>query len=250
MINIPILLTSSVEAMDSSGQLNDPELRVKYTLESIEQWGRINPKGNFIVCDGSNFDFSEITKKKFPHLNIECISFLNDYEMLQKHGKGYGEGEIIQHAIKKSSTLSEVDSFVKCTGKLWVPNYYECISQWKGKFLASAYFANVFSIKRTKIIYLDTRFYVTNKNYFLEHFGRAHLDLGGEHGLSIEDEYLAVLLKKNEKHFLFYRPPIICGVGGGSGKPYKSSLTRIMKDRLRNWIVKNNDNYRNLFTFS
>lgn len=250
MNELPILLTSSVEAMDSSGRLNDPELRIKYTLESINQWSRITPNGRFILCDGSDFNFSKIIKEKFPSLKIECMHFLNNHEMIQKHGKGYGEGEIIQYAIKKSRTLSYADSFIKCTGKLWVPNYYECVSQWQGKFLARAYFSNVFSTRRTKIAYLDTRFYITNKNYFLEHFGRAHLNLGGEHGLSIEDEYLEVLLKRNEKNFLFYKPPIICGVGGGSGKYYKTNLIRIMKERLRNWVVKNTYAYRDLFISS
>lgn len=247
MNNFPVLITSSVQAMDTSVKLIDPNLRIKHTIESLYQWKRINPKGKFVICDGSNFDFSEIIKKKFSDLEIECISFLNDHKMVRKHGKGFGEGEIIQYAIKNSTLISNADAFVKCTGKLWISNYYDCVNQWKGKFLASAYFANVFSLKQLKISYLDTRFYIANKNYFLENFGRAHLSLGGENGLSIEDAYLSVLLEKNEKHFLFRRQPIICGVGGGSGKHYKNSLPRIFKDRLRNWIVKNNNFYRNLF---
>lgn len=250
MIDLPILLTSSVEAMDTSGKLNDPDLRIKYTLKSIDQWGRINPCGRFIICDGSNFNFSEIVRAKFPSLKIECIHFLNNYEMLLKHGKGFGEGEIIQYAIKNSSLIDNADAFVKCTGKLWVSNYYDCVNQWNGKFLASAYFANVFSLKQLKIGYLDTRFYIANKNYFLENFGRAHLGLGGENGLSIEDTYLSILLEKKEKHFLFGRQPIICGVGGGSGKFYKNSFRRILKDRLRNWVIKNDSNYRDLFISS
>ena len=249
MTNLPILLTSSIQVMDFSGKLNNPELRLKHTIECISEWSKINPEGSYVICDGSNYNFSDILLSKFPKLKIEPLFFLNDQKRIRKHGKGYGEIEIINYAIEQSKILNQSDSFVKCTGKLWVSNYHECLAQWNDKFLGTAHFKDVFSLRKLSIDYLDTRFYISKKAFFQNNFKESHLNLGGEIGLSIEDEFLRILLTKNEKRFLFNIPPIINGVGGGSGKYYKSNFLKIKKNKLRNWIAKKNHQYKDLFTF-
>ena len=114
MIVVPILLTSSVKVMDSSGKLNNPNLRIHYTIESISEWIKIDPSVQIVICDGSGFDFSDTVKNKFPLAKIECIFFDNDAEKIKIHGKGYGEGEIIRYALQHSHMLLKSDVFIKC----------------------------------------------------------------------------------------------------------------------------------------
>lgn len=243
----PILLTSSVIAMDSTVALKNQDKRIFHTLESIDKWSHISPSSKFVICDGSGFDFSPFLRKQFPNLIIESINFMNDGELIKKHGKGYGEGEIISYALKNSVFLQEADCFAKCTAKLWVENFSTCIRQWEGPFACKGFFANVFSFGKTFLEYIDTRFYLSEKNFYLNNFANAYQDLGVDDGSSIEEEFLKILHDLNLKHYMFNAPPIISGVGGGSGKYYNTSPVRQIKEVIRTQLVRRNPRFQNLF---
>lgn len=243
----PLLLTSSVIPMDLSGRLNDPVLRIKHTLESVKEWLLREPTLKIVICDGSGFDFSDLMKSTFPMVNIECLSFVNDSTQIAIHGKGFGEGEIIRYAIKHSKVLQGSEVFMKCTAKLWVSNTQQCLSQWNEQFLCNAYFAGVFSFKKTKIKFIDTRFYITKKNIYLQYFLDSHSNLGGITKVSIEDVFLKVIINNEMEGVLFSTPPIVCGVGGGSGKYYKQGAVRIIKDKIRNRMARSSIQYKKLF---
>jgi hypothetical protein len=242
----PLLLTSSLIPTDLSGNLNDPSMRMMHTIESISEWLKIDPHIQIVICDGSGFDFSETVKVNFPSANIEFIFFNNDVDQIKKHGKGYGEGEIIRYAIEHSRLMKESEVFIKCTAKLWVANFKQCLLQWNKQFICGAYFANVFSYKKTALQFIDTRFYITRKDFYVQHFSAVHIQLGNT-AQSIEDAFLDVIQNKKIKHILFRTPPVICGVGGGSGKYYKSGVIRVLKDRMRNWIARSTSQYKDLF---
>lgn len=243
----PILLTSSVIAMDSSVALKSQESRIFHTLESIGKWSEISPNNQFVICDGSGFDFSPLLKEHFPNLNIESIHFMNDGELIKKHGKGYGEGEIIRYALQHSHFLQDADWFVKCTAKLWINNFMSCLKQWNGEFVCKAFFANVFSLKSTSLEYIDTRFYMCKKSFYLNHFSGAYRNLSVESGSSIEEEFLKVLCNLRLSNYMFTNPPVISGVGGGSGKYYNTSIIRQIKEIFRTKLVMCNPKFRELF---
>lgn len=247
MNTIPILLTSSVVAMDASVQLRDQNLRILYTLESLKEWMRIAPKNKFVICDGSGYDFSHLVKEHFPGANIECLFFKNQADMVQLNGKGYGEGEIIRYALTYSAYLMNTPCFAKCTAKLWVENYRKCILEWNGKFLCKAYFSNVFSWKAIKLEYIDTRFYLINRNIYVNYFSCAHLLSNPSNKVVIEEEFLKIALKEKLNHIFFRTPPVICGVGGGSGLYYKNSRMRRAKEILRLKIASASSKFKFLF---
>jgi hypothetical protein len=244
---LPILLTSSVVAMDTSVELRDQNLRISYTLESLKEWIRIAPKNKFVLCDGSGYDFSHLVKVHFPDAYIECLFFKNQVDMVRLHGKGYGEGEIISHALAHSTYLKESTCFAKCTAKLWVDNYQKCMLEWNGKFLCKAYFSNVFSWKPVKLEYIDTRFYLIDKNIYMNYFSNAHLLSNPSNKVVIEEEFLKIALKEKLSHIFFRTPPVVCGVGGGSGLYYKNSSLRRAKEILRLMIVSANSKFQFLF---
>ncbi|HQS59257.1 MAG: hypothetical protein B7Y56_07505 [Gallionellales bacterium 35-53-114] len=107
----PVLLTSCIYISDYAVKLTEPTERINYTLESIEKWLGIVPGVQLVVCDSSGFDFTPLVKERFPHAQIECLCFVADKNLVKYHGKGYGEGEIIRHALQESM----VDSNSKCT---------------------------------------------------------------------------------------------------------------------------------------
>jgi hypothetical protein len=241
-------LTSSIIISDHSVALKSKEDRIRYTLESISQWLKLSPNFKLVICDGSNFDFSKIVHEQFPNAQIECLFFQNDAEKTRKQGKGYGEGEIINYALHHSTYLQESDFFAKCTGRLWVENFFECLKFWNGRFLCKGYFSNVLSLKKTQFSYVDTRFYLANRAFYLEHFSSEYLRVGGDGGLSIEDCFREVLLKKNMTSVLLSIKPVICGVSGANGTYYKkNTLRRALTENLRLQILKRHGAFKQLF---
>lgn len=243
----PILLTSCVIVSDHSVSLKDENSRIRLTIESMEKWLAISPDLRLVICDGSNFDFSRIVLEKFPGAHIECLFFQNNKELVTLHGKGYGEGEIVNYALQNSACLKGSDFFAKCTAKLWVENFLECLQGWNGTFLCKGYFSDVFSFKRTQFSYVDTRFYLVKKSFYLKNLASTYLNVGGERGLSLEHCFRDVILEKKYSKVLFNVPAVICGVGGGSGTYYKNNLKRRLKESIRLRIVRRNMSFNYLF---
>jgi hypothetical protein len=233
--------------MDHSVTLKDTDQRVRYTLESIEKWLNLGNDLRLVICDGSGYDFSAILKGRFPARPIECLSFENDKRLVEQHGKGYGEGEIIKYALQHSTLLRRSTWFAKCTAKLWVDNFFECLEEWNRIFLCKAFFSNVFSFKKTKFEYIDTRFYLSDKDVYFKYFSDTHLKVGGVYGTSIEDNFKAIVLENCLQHLLFRSTPVIRGVGGASGKYYRNNRIRRMKEILRSKIVQYNPEFSGLF---
>ncbi len=248
---IPVLLTSSVVAHDARVALTDTSERIDFAMESISQWLSLYPKIHLVLCDGSNFDFGAAVAKRFPHAKIECLSFENDQEAVRKQGRGFGEGEIVRYAMEHSHLIQQAGAFAKCTSKLWVRNYANCLTDWNGKFLCKAVFDHVFSpFKNTSLSYIDTRFYITSVLFYKQHFESAHQKIDVDTGKGLEDCFLDVFKRDDLTGVLLNTPPVIDGVGGGVGKYYKNPLKRRLKEKLRLNIVRAMPSFAGLFAAS
>ncbi len=246
--NIPILLSSSVIAYDNSVALTDTHLRIQLTIASIHEWLKIDAALPIVVCDGSNYDFSPAVREEFPGALIECLHFQNDQQLVREFGRGYGEGEIVKYAINNSKFINEFDCFAKCSAKLWVTNFLRCAADWNGCARFKAVFSNVFSpFNNTSFEYIDTRFYIVSLGYYRMQLENAHqaIDIGIGHGL--EQCFHDVFLAQKLSHYLFNLPPIICGVGGGTGISYNNSRLRIIKEKIRLSLAKNTPQFNDLF---
>ena len=232
---------------DHSVSLKDKDSRIGLTLESIGKWLAISPDLRLVICDGSNYDLSGIARERFPDANIECLFFQNDADMVRLYGKGYGEGEIVNYAIANSAYLRESDYFAKCTAKLWVDNFLDCVAGWNGSCLLKGYFADVFSFKPTRFDYIDTRFYLVSKTFYSKYLSTTYLNVGGERGLSLEHCFRDVIIENGIHKILFSVPPVICGVGGGTGTYYKNNLKRRIKESIRLRIARRNKSFNSLF---
>jgi hypothetical protein len=243
----PVLLTSCIYVADHSVQLKEPTDRIKHTVESIEEWLRIAPDAHLVICDSSGFDFTQLVHEKFPQAAIECLHFVADRNLVQFHGKGYGEGEIIKFAVQNSMFIKQADYFAKCTAKLWVENFHQCLKEWNGVFLCKATFSNVFSFRKTCFDHVDTRFYLVSKDFYWKHLSTAHLNLGHATGLSIEDNFRDVVLGQHLNKVIFCKPPVIAGVGGATGKYYNQRVSKRLKETLRSRLVQLNKSFKHLF---
>ena len=247
--SVPILLTSSVIAQDTGVALAEPELRKSHTLDSIERWLSLDKCLQLVLCDGSDYDFSFDIKRRFPGFNIETLHFKNDEALITQFGRGYGEGEIINFALKNSKTINAAKCFSKCSAKLWVDNYLKCLEEWNGEFVCKGVFSNPLSTTRkTKLEYIDTRFYISSVNFYKKFLRNAHLSIHKENGIGLEQCFLKILEQQKIKGVLFHTYPIIQGVGGGTGKAYRTSWIRAYKEKFKIFIINRNTVLRDLFS--
>lgn len=244
----PLLLTSSVVAHDLGVKLTDPQERIRFALESVQQWVQTAPHLRLVICDGSGFDFSPLMADRFPGADIECLHFLNDADLVRLHGRGYGEGEIVRHAMAHSRFIAEAGCFAKCSSKLWVENYAECLGEWNGSMRFKGVFSNAFlPWRRTRLAYIDTRFYLISCADYQRHFQEAHKNIRASDGHGLEECFRDVVHAQRLTHLLLPVPPIIAGVGGGTGVYYRNSAKHRLKERLRLALVKAHPSFKQLF---
>jgi len=81
----------------------------------------------------------------------------------------------------------------------------------------------------------------------LKYLSAVYLNVGGELGLSLEHCFRDVIRKEQFSKIMFKVPPVICGVGGGSGTYYKNNLKRRIKEKIRLEIVRRDKSFSYLF---
>ncbi len=246
-LNPPILLTSCVHVSDMSVSLKSSVDRINFTLESIKEWLSIVPNAEIIICDNSGFDFSDLIKENFPNEKIECLCFLGDRGAVKKYGKGYGEGEIIEYATKKSKFILNAGCFTKCTARLWVKNYRYFLNQWNQKCIFKPIFKNVFSIKPTILDHIDTRFYIVNIEFYYKYLVDAYKKMNPATPHGVEEIFLEIVLANNLRNIFSRKYPEIYGVSGASGRAYRNSLKKNLKENLKYFLLRLNPRYRDLF---
>ena len=218
--NVPILLiTTAVRAAPSVNvRVSDRERRLEYTLEGIGEWVARMPELRIVVCDGSNVDLTSTIREKWPTATIEVLHFQNNEKKVARFGKGFGEGQIIKFALKKSKFLRNQPVFMKCTGKLWVENIREVLSGISG--------TNGFMIRQRpdeegqrKPFWVDTRFFVVGTAFFRRYLASAYRDVDITARHYIEHVYCERLVKiAPPRRLRFVVKPEIRGVSGSTGK--------------------------------
>jgi len=247
-IRPPLLLTSSVVAHDTDVALKDTEERQRLTMDSLGEWMLIDPALQIVICDGSGFDFTNSIRQRFPSADVECLFFQNDLLAIKRYGRGYGEGEIVRHALEHSRLITYAGCFAKCSAKLWVKNYRDCLSEWNGKLCLKGVFLDVFSpSKPTTLAYIDTRFYISQVKLYKELLLEAHVGIDKDKGYGLEECFLDCIHDTGMHNMLWRTPPIIEGVGGGIGAAYRNSVKRNLKEKLRSLLVQHNHRFADLF---
>lgn len=214
-LNIPLLITSAVYSSAPFVAIADSADRESYVVDSVENWFDNNQGLKIVLCDGSGFDFNlNLNLKKYTKLGIlEILVFKNNKEHVRLFGKGYGEGEIIEYALRNSSFLSDSEHFAKCTGKQWVENYNECISRYNSVISLERIYLHRYSWKFSTC---DTRFFIVNKIFYTKFFMSCYKSVNDFNGCYLEHVF-AEVVRVNKIRSDFMRKPLIFGYSGSTG---------------------------------
>ena len=229
---IPLIVTSAITINASRTRLTASHERLRLTLEALKVWMTISAFPRIVVCDGSGFDMAphlqQLSEQGNRNVAFESLCFHNDSAMVAKLGKGYGEGQIVQHAITHSRFVAEAaDSFAKCTSKLWVTNAVDCLRYYNGT--AALNLSGGFVPKQ-----VDTRFYICSKAFYEAHLRDCHLTVDEDRGRYLEHRFLEAIRGTRMFRNTLFPTPRILGVSGSMGTEYRSSWKNNLVKDFRN----------------
>lgn len=232
--DIPLLITSAINVHAVRTKLRNSDERLRLTLEGLRAWMALRAFRRIVVCDGTGFDMT-------PHLNqlnesgdanttFESLSFHNDAILVKTIGQGYGEGQIVEHALTHSRLLAEADSFAKCTSKLWVTNAAACLRHYNGT--AAFNLAGGFIPK-----YVDTRFYLCSKAFYTSHLRDCHRAVDEDHGQYLEHRFFTSIRGTPIYRNTLFPTPLVHGVAGVSGTPHPTNRRDNLIKDVRNVVL-------------
>lgn len=198
--------------------LRDEEERLKQYKESIQSLLCSGAFAKVVFCENSHYgterlsDLTEIAEEN--GVELELLSFRGNEEKACIHGKGYGEGEIMEYVFSHSRLIETEDYFVKITGRLKIDNIKDIVSCMKGQ-------RTYFNIpNRTLRNIYDTRMYGMSIRQFNDCFLHSYEQVMDEQGIFLETVYTNILQERNIKVHNFPRYPRIVGVSGSGGAVY------------------------------
>lgn len=231
---LPVLITSAINVSANKTILSDADQRLSKTIAAIKHWQQIPLVNTVIVCDGSGFDLSEHISTpgdRGTQAPCEFLSFHNDQAKVRALGKGYGEGEIVKFALENSSALRDSHRFAKCTAKLWLSNFPACVSHFRSR--AAFDYGGRFDP-----VYLDTRFYLTETEFFRAHLMNAYLNVDEDRGYNLEHAYKDALRRFKLSEIAIYPTPRIFGTSGSMNTEYLPHPFKSVLRDTRSLIVK------------
>jgi hypothetical protein len=202
---------------DSNERLNEYIYALNFWIEKVPEIDKI------VFCDNSNSDFNtDILKMKAREYKkqIEFLFFQGDRKAVAVHGKGYGDGEIVDYALSNSHLMATEDEFIKITGRQVVTNMSKiCRKMKKGK--------NYFKcFKDNKKKNVDERLYKVKKDTFNKYLRKVYVLVDDYEGYFIEDVFFDVIKEREIEHDNFPLFPRIRGKSGSLGYTYKENACK------------------------
>ncbi|MGL5931837.1 MAG: hypothetical protein ACRCY7_02870 [Cetobacterium sp.] len=176
------------------------------------------------------YTYSKIYKKK-----LEILKFKGNITEVKKRGKGYGEGEIIEFALKNSKYLkNEEDYFYKFTGRVFIENI--------NVILKENIKVNNFLVESNKLKIMDTKFFKIKISDYKKYLIDKYKEVNDFETNYLEHVFYKYLSKVDEiKAFKNY--PKYIGISGSTGKKYTLGrlkyLKQIIKLKLGYMDIKN-----------
>ena len=232
--DIPLIITSAINVHAQRTHLRDSDVRLRLTLEALRAWMALHVFGRIVVCDGTGFDMTpylqQLSESGDMDIAFESLCFQNDVALVEKLGKGFGEGEIVEHALTHSRLLDGASSFAKCTSKVWVTNAAACLRHYNGH--AALNLAGGFIPT-----YVDTRFYICSKAFYTSYLRDCHRAVDEDHVQYLEHRFFKSIGGTPIYRNTLFPTPSVLGVSGTSGTRHPTSRRDNLIKDMRNVVL-------------
>lgn len=199
--------------------LRDEEERLRQYKECVQFFLETRAFSGVVFCENSNYGTGKLSClteiARINNVELELLSFQGNEEEICIHGKGYGEGEIMEYVFYHSRLINAENYFVKITGRLKVDNVKSIVNHMKHQ---KTYF-NIPN-RNMRDLY-DTRMYGMPIGQFEDNFLHSYSQVMDEEGIYLEMVYTKILQDKGIKVSNFPRYPRIVGISGSGGARYE-----------------------------
>lgn len=214
-----LLLTACINPQDVPFTvLNNQEERRRQYIEALEYY-LSNTNYKIVFAENSNTDISYAFSKEIEAGRLEYLTFKgNKYK---SRGKGYGECEIIEHALKHSSIIGNKKHLriVKITGRLVVKNIKHVVCVHSLCFPQKAVLCAI----NSDLSFPDSRVVMASKSFFLKLI-EMKCKINDTIGYYFEHALLDTMVKEKKYPYSpFFIQPDIVGISGSTGEIYESS---------------------------
>ncbi len=212
-----LLITACIKpTINNFISIKDEQARLNSYLDALDFWITQSEFKYLVFCENSNFeyDYTPLKKKALKHgKELEVILFIGN-EKVMDFGKGFAEGEIIEHALSKSELLRQTDSFYKVTGRIKIANINKILSIHSDD-------ENYFNLAAPGAKSVDTRFFKVNIDFYKEKLLKKYEEVRDEEGIYLEVVFYNHLSRLSPSSFKRY--PIAKGISASTGTTYEKS---------------------------
>lgn len=221
-----LLLTGCINpnGMPFTSLTNSSVRQVQY-IHSINYYIH-NTSFPIVFVENSNTDVSHIFHPSLLNSRIEFLTFCGNKK--KDKGKGYGEAEIIEHALLYSKIIASTNKqccIIKITGRLIIKNIKELICNhypFQGHNNIVVSYNSDFSFADSRVIVAPFNFYIA--------FLKNKEQINDFNKIYFENVLSDSIKQVKEYHYYpFYSEPQIIGMSGSTGEeylPYKNNHKR------------------------
>ena len=202
--------------------LNNPEERKAQYVNAIRYYlnETIYP---VVFAENSGTDISLIFQGFIDSGRLECLTYMGNQN--KEKGKGYGEAEIIEFAIKNSRLIDEKCIIIKITGRLIIKNINNILRPLKTHTdFVSCQFHSDLKFADSRLVCAITAFY-HQFLYFKE-------QINDQKGVYFEHILSFSVINSNLYYIPFPEEPIFIGQSGTTGATYHPNTESIRNTLL------------------
>jgi hypothetical protein len=236
----PILLLSATINCENTPFLvrQDPAIREADYKWAIKGWMSIEGYDTFVFCENSGADLSKLEKyatsiNRFQHkvIFLSC----NKNAGACERGKGYGEMEIIRHALDSMTDLAPEQTLLKVTGRYRARNAQRLLSQ-----LGTTQAEILCSISK-KLTWSDSRIFGITVRCAREHLlsrQTALNDFEGKYFEHVLADAVHGAILAGEKWLPLPCDPELYGVTATAGTTFGYSPLSRIKAKVKQYLIR------------
>jgi len=230
----PLLITTAIQPPANVYVLKMTlvEKRVGLAKAAVFFWAGLGMK-RIVVADATEKTLltdEDVRMLSAMGVELEQIRYRQNDKIVVEKGKGYGEGALINFALRNSTLLRDANHFYKCTGKTYCRNFAAIDGVIRQNSIQ-----NVFWQEPLKDS-IDTRFFYTSK-HFCEHFLLPSYETIDDRG-GVPAEHVVYELVRSKLTYGHSFRPLLAGFSGSLDRPYPDHSLGYLDYQFPCWLSR------------
>ena len=231
-----VLITTAISPPEGipALKMTDPVTRFVMTKAAIFFWAA-QGIGRLVIADATGstvLNNDDISVLRQMNVDVEQISYQQNNALVRQKGKGYGEGALIDFALDNSAFLKQSDSFFKCTGKVYCPNFDKIFQMIRQNDITSIFWRRL-DDGDAMLQWTENRFFYTTPSFAKKHLVPAYLM--SDDAISTAEYNCALMLQALLPSAKSLRP-FFAGFGGGTGEQYFDQSMGVLDNSFPCWV--------------